>query len=154
MFRCNVRSFSLVVAVVGLGFVGSPAQAQEQGWLFQGRGGSSYSSQPARAVYYAPARFAAPVATTPAIPVTASTPIEVRLPTSARLSFNGVATTPTGMVRNFVAPSLAVGQQYSYTVRAEWNDGTRNVEQMKNISFVGGQPVNIDFTQPTTLVNQ
>ena len=40
------------------------------------------------------------------------------------------------------------GQQYSYAVRAEWNDGNRNVEQTQNVSFVGGQPVNIDFTRP------
>jgi uncharacterized protein (TIGR03000 family) len=153
MVRFNVRSFGLVGAVC-LAFAAGPAMAQEQGWPLQGRGGNSYSSQPARAYYYAPARFAAPVATTPVLPAAMSTLIEVRLPTSAKLSFNGVATTPKGMVRNFVASSLVAGQQYTYAVRAEWNDGTRNVEQTRNVTFVGGQPLNIDFTQPTTLVNQ
>ena len=106
MSRIHVRTLGLVALVVcGFSFADS-AFAQEQGWPLQGRGGrsNSYSSQPARAVFYAPARFAARRTRRPRpCPATASTPIEVRLPTGAKLSFNGIATTPTGMVRNFVA---------------------------------------------------
>ena len=47
MFRFEVRSFGLViVAVVGLGFAGGPALAQEQGWPLQGRGGTVFWLHP------------------------------------------------------------------------------------------------------------
>jgi uncharacterized protein (TIGR03000 family) len=167
MSRLQVRTLGLFAMVVfGSGLTSSSAFGQQQGWLFQPNQGrptySNYSgdsSQPSRPIYYTAAApvSSAPIAISNAIPAvvtpTATTSIEVRVPTSAKLYFDGAVTTPTGMVRNFVASPLVVGQQYHYAVRAEWNDGSRSVERTRDVSFVGGQPVTIDFAQSMSLVN-
>jgi len=172
MFRLQARTLGLFATVV-LGSVLASGSAfgqqgwPQQGWQFQPNQGrptysnySSYSSQPSRPIYYAPAApvYSAPIAISNATPAvvtpTATTSIEVRVPTSAKLYFDGTVTTPTGMVRNFVASPLVVGQHYHYAVRAEWNDGGRRVERTKDVSFVGGQPVTIDLAQSMALVNQ
>jgi uncharacterized protein (TIGR03000 family) len=162
MSRLQVRTLGLfAMAVLGSGLMSGSAFGQQQGWLFQpNQGRPDYSSRPSRPIYYAPAApvYSTPIATSNAMPAvvapTATTSIEVHVPPSAKLYFDGAPTTPTGMVRNFVASPVVVGQQYHYAVRAEWNDGGRRVERRRDVSFVGGQLLTIDFAQSMSLVNQ
>jgi hypothetical protein len=59
----------------------------------------------------------------------------------------------SGEVRHFVASSLAPDRRYAYAIRAIWNDGERLVERTENVTFVGGQPIRVDFRPPALTVS-
>jgi uncharacterized protein (TIGR03000 family) len=165
MYRSRIRSLgTLSMALLGLAAMGNTAFGQQQGWMFQGgpgsswRGGESNVSQGYIPESYAPpsqyTNAPAGYETTFAIPTqsmaiaaapTVTSAIEVEVPASAKLYFDNKATDVTGKVRDFVARPLLNGQPYHYEVRAEWKDGSRDIQRTREVTFIGGQPVNIDF---------
>jgi uncharacterized protein (TIGR03000 family) len=74
--------------------------------------------------------------------------IAVRVPPNAELWFEGKKTTQTGPVREFQTPSLALGQEYTYNVRARWKEGDRDVEQTRKVTLRAGDRLGINFMPP------
>jgi uncharacterized protein (TIGR03000 family) len=71
--------------------------------------------------------------------------VTVHVPADARVWFDGAATTSTGAVREFQSPSLASGSQYTYDLRAQWNENGHTVEQTKKVAVTAGGRVRVDF---------
>jgi uncharacterized protein (TIGR03000 family) len=148
----SLRSFRLFVfaslALLGLALTAGQSFA-EQGWPLnpENRGGG-YSSPryyqravPSYPVY--PPQVAAPDVT--------STQIRIQVPVLAKVWFNNQPTSQTAAVREFISPPLIPGQEYSYTVRATWHEGNREIERERVVTFTAGDQVNMDFT--TTMVS-
>ena len=74
----------------------------------------------------------------------------IQVPVQAKIWFDNQPTVQTGTVREFVAPALTPGREYSYTVRAAWREGDREVARERAVFFRAGDPVNIDFTSMLT----
>jgi uncharacterized protein (TIGR03000 family) len=91
--------------------------------------------------YYTP-KAGVPVQETTAL-------IEVKLPASdADLWFEGVRTTGTGTVRQFLSPPLVIGRKYRYEILALWQEGRREVKQSRFVTVEAGDRKTVDFTQP------
>jgi uncharacterized protein (TIGR03000 family) len=74
--------------------------------------------------------------------------ITVRLPDrDARVWFEDQLTSQSGAVRTFESPELTSGQEYMYTIRAEWREGGRTVTQTRRVYLHAGDRVTVDFTQ-------
>src|SRR5262249_7527584 len=131
------------VALLGIALTAGRSEA-EPGWPLnpENRGGGYSSARYYRSVVPSSAVF------TPqsAIPAPASTPIRIQVPAQARIWFDNQPTVQTGTVREFVASPLTPGREYSYTVRATWREGDREVARQRVVSFKAGDPVSIDFT--------
>jgi len=76
--------------------------------------------------------------------------IVVTLPEDAKLAIDDNATTSTSGNRVFVTPSLPIGQEYHYTLKAEvMRDGkATTVEQ--TITVKAGEETRIELTLPAT----
>jgi uncharacterized protein (TIGR03000 family) len=74
--------------------------------------------------------------------------IEVRAPADAEIWFGSGKTTQTGSIREFVSPPLSAGHEYTYEVRARWNDNGQEVVQTRRIDVSAGSWKTIDFTKP------
>jgi len=152
----SLRSFRIlgIATVALLGIALAPARsAAEQGWPLnpENRGGRFVSPR-----YYGNAvpsysAFAPPLIAAPAL---ASTLIRVQVPTQARVWFDNQPTSQTGPVRAFVSPALTPGHEFSYTVRATWREGGRQIERQQVVTFMAGDPVSIDFTTSMVSVSR
>jgi uncharacterized protein (TIGR03000 family) len=72
--------------------------------------------------------------------------LRVYVPTqNARLTIEGQPTQQTGTERTFVSPSLNPGE-YTYTLRASWRDGDREVSREKQVQVRPGQETVVQFT--------
>jgi len=65
----------------------------------------------------------------------------------ARVWLNGSPTQQTGTDRLFQTPPLDASTTNSYTVRAAWNQGGREMSQERIISVTPGRMATVDFTQ-------
>jgi uncharacterized protein (TIGR03000 family) len=75
--------------------------------------------------------------------------LSVTVPSSAEIWFDGAATTSAGTVRDFTTPPLQPGQQYSYEVRARWQENGHDVTQSKKVTVSAGAYVQIAFPLPS-----
>src|SRR5262245_25498572 len=73
--------------------------------------------------------------------------IVVSLPAEAKLMIDGNATTSTGERRTFVSPTLEVGQEYYYTVKAEFKGEVRE----ERVTVTAGQDVNVKIEFPAAV---
>ncbi|MBI1913654.1 MAG: TIGR03000 domain-containing protein [Planctomycetes bacterium] len=73
---------------------------------------------------------------TPAADTTAH--VTVRAPANARVWIGGWETPNTGGVREFDSPPLTPGKQYSYEVRAQWEEDGRMVTQTQEVDVSAG----------------
>ncbi|HZY89368.1 MAG TPA: TIGR03000 domain-containing protein [Gemmataceae bacterium] len=71
--------------------------------------------------------------------------VEVRLPAGAGLWFGSFRTDQTGSTRRFQSPPLTAGKDYTYEVRARWDQDGRPVEQTRTVQVRAGQAVRVDF---------
>jgi uncharacterized protein (TIGR03000 family) len=71
--------------------------------------------------------------------------VDVTVPEAANVWFDGTPTTTGGTVRNFQTPPLMVDRQYSYEVRATWQQGGQEMSQTQTVSVTGGQPARLVF---------
>lgn len=74
--------------------------------------------------------------------------IIVRVPASAKLFVEDVASSLTGPTRHLVTPPLEAGYKYSYTFRVEIVREGRPVTYSQKIYFSPGQAVTLDLTNP------
>ena len=72
----------------------------------------------------------------------------MRLPAEAELWVDGKKTTQTGTRLKFSTPELKPGEDYSYEMRAEWQDHDRKITQTRRVTFHAGEQVTVDFTKP------
>jgi uncharacterized protein (TIGR03000 family) len=101
-----------------------------------------YRRPPAK-VLAAPAPVLLPVPVqAPTAPVVRLT---VRVPEAAELWIEDVKTQQTGPVRSFVSPPLDAGQQYKFTIRTRWPEGTQVAEQVQQILVSAGQAFDVTF---------
>lgn len=96
---------------------------------------------------------AARVSPTPALPLRAKTSVRVTVPADAQVWFDGKPTTTTGSVREFNTPPLKPGSQYSFAIRARWNENGREVNQTQQVQFVPGQFLDVSFPAPPMAEN-
>jgi len=76
--------------------------------------------------------------------------IEVRVPANAEVFFDGHKTNQNGSVRYFESPELDPNQNFTYSVRARWNENGQDVERTKQITVRAGQTEMVDFTANNT----
>jgi len=74
--------------------------------------------------------------------------VSVEVPAGAQVWIDDQPTRQTGTVREFRTPWLAGNIRYSYTVRARWRAGDRDVEQFRRVSFAPGARVAVSFLVP------
>jgi uncharacterized protein (TIGR03000 family) len=74
--------------------------------------------------------------------------IDVFLPAEASLSFQGIAMTETGSVREFQSPPLVPGRTYTYDLRATWKteDG-REVARSRRLTVRAGDHLEVDLNR-------
>ena len=72
--------------------------------------------------------------------------IAVNLPANAQLFVDGVATKSTSSSRTLVTPNLSVGQQYTYTLKAQADINGQTVTQEQQVTVTGGQQTPVTFT--------
>jgi uncharacterized protein (TIGR03000 family) len=77
----------------------------------------------------------------------ATAQITVIVPANAEVSFDGQATTQTGVQRLYFTPPLTPGDKYYYTIRARWPDGGKIVEQTRTVEVSSDARVRVDFLE-------
>lgn len=74
------------------------------------------------------------------------TMVRVFLPTSdARVTFDGSATQQRGMDRVFISSLPNRNKDYTYTIRAAWNEDGRDMNRERKVKVRAGQSVTVDF---------
>ena len=71
--------------------------------------------------------------------------VNVLVPSDAVLTIQGQRMTQTGSYREFVSPRLVPGQDYTYTLRATWNDNGREASQERTVHVTAGSRVDVDL---------
>jgi uncharacterized protein (TIGR03000 family) len=72
--------------------------------------------------------------------------ISLRLPVDAEVWFENSKTAQTGTARAFVSPPLTPGQDYVYTLRVRWKDGTGQVEHSRTLRVRAGDTIALEFS--------
>ena len=74
--------------------------------------------------------------------------INVLVPSDAVITIQGQRMSQTGSYREFVSPPLVPGHDYTYTVRATWNENGRDVSQERTVHVASGSRVDVDMQNP------
>jgi uncharacterized protein (TIGR03000 family) len=75
--------------------------------------------------------------------------MEVRLPDpNGTFWVEGQRMNTTGSVRSFRSPQLDPSQQYTYNVKAEWNDNGKLVKEERRVKVQANGLAIVDFTRP------
>ena len=77
--------------------------------------------------------------------------VEVLVPADAQVWFNGNPTAQRGEQRDFASPPLTPGRDYTYEIRARWNDNGRVVDQTRSIIVRANARIGVDFGQPESV---
>lgn len=76
--------------------------------------------------------------------------MEVRLPDpDAMIVVDGKQMGGTGAVRQFKSPPIDPSQQYTYTVKAEWNANGKLVSEERRVQVQANNLSVVDFTKPS-----
>lgn len=71
--------------------------------------------------------------------------INLHVPGDAKVFINGVATTSSGLRRNYISRGLEAGKQYTFEVRAEVIRDGETVSETKSVTLGGGKSANLDM---------
>src|SRR5262249_25615751 len=71
--------------------------------------------------------------------------IRMRVPSDARVWFEGEATSQSGADRTFVSPSLAPGREYVYHIRVQWQENGKSVERNREVTVHAGDRINLNI---------
>jgi uncharacterized protein (TIGR03000 family) len=69
----------------------------------------------------------------------------VSLPADAKLIAEGQQTAGSGSERSFITPSLPEGQDFHYTLKIEYQDGTETKTKTAKLTVRGGHRSELDF---------
>jgi len=67
----------------------------------------------------------------------------------ARVWIDGAATQQQGLTRRFVSPQLDQNRQFTYVVKAQWQENGREVTRTRRVPVQAGQEVFVNLLQPT-----
>jgi uncharacterized protein (TIGR03000 family) len=71
--------------------------------------------------------------------------INVLVPSDAVVTIQGQRMTQAGSYREFVSPPLVPGQDYTYALRATWNENGRDVAREKTVHVSAGSRSEVDL---------
>jgi uncharacterized protein (TIGR03000 family) len=71
--------------------------------------------------------------------------VTVNVPAGAEVWFGDYKTKATGKIRQFQSPALSSDELRTYTIRARWKEGGREVTQTQRISVLPGEQVRLTF---------
>ena len=170
MFRRMLTGMEIVaLAGFGLVLVAGPAKAQ-QGWPIAGSnwsyyGGSGRSSSgsytrsystdytPSYSRYYGPAvpgGYYVSSSTEDYYPTSIAESlrkrpvgINLRVPSDAKIWFDGNPTNQTGTARSFESPAVDVGPEYAYQIRMQWKRDGKDVTQTQQVKVHAGDVINV-----------
>jgi len=72
--------------------------------------------------------------------------LSVEVPAGATIHVNGVKTSATGTLRQYVSRGLVAGKKYEFTVRMTVDRDGRTSEQTKTVSLAAGDRSSLSFT--------
>jgi uncharacterized protein (TIGR03000 family) len=75
--------------------------------------------------------------------------VNLRVPSDAKIWFDGSQTKQVGTTRSFESPPLAVGSEYAYQVRVQWKRDGKEVTQTRQINVHAGDVINLTLGSPT-----
>jgi len=75
--------------------------------------------------------------------------LDVRVPGNAKIWVEGKEMQGNGQQRRFVSPPLERGANYTYDIRATWQEGGRTVERKRHLTVHAGDRLNVDLTSPS-----
>jgi uncharacterized protein (TIGR03000 family) len=101
---------------------------------------------PPRTVTITPTVRAAPEPEPAATPETTAR-VNVLVPTDATLFIQGTRMNQTGSYREFVSPPLVPGEDYTYNVRAVWNENGQEVRRDQVVRVRPGERFEVDMTR-------
>ena len=83
-----------------------------------------------------------------ASPANDTVTINVTVPADdAKISFDGSMTVQRGKQRQFVSPPLQPGREYTYDIRVNWKQDSREVTRNRQITIHSGDVVNLTFPE-------
>jgi uncharacterized protein (TIGR03000 family) len=74
--------------------------------------------------------------------------VNLRVPSNAKVSFDGSPTNQTGTMRSFESPPMAVGTEYAYQIRIEWKQDGKDATQTRQIRVHAGDVINLTLGSP------
>jgi uncharacterized protein (TIGR03000 family) len=75
--------------------------------------------------------------------------LNVKVPADAKLTIGDRVTQQTGETRRFVTPGLALGKNYTYSVKATFKDKDgKEVTVEETVRVAGGKTTDVDLTKP------
>jgi uncharacterized protein (TIGR03000 family) len=74
----------------------------------------------------------------------------VRLPAGAKLEIEDTPTKSTGEVRTYRSPPLAPGKNYTYSLKATWKEGDKDMVRERTVPVHAGEVVNVDLRQESS----
>jgi uncharacterized protein (TIGR03000 family) len=176
MFRRMVtRMEILALAGLGLLLAAGPAKAQ-QGWPYAGDNWSYHWGSSGRSSYrsYSPNYYATspsstgryssysyatyPTSAGSYAPYQTSQPwgyrelpvfVNLRVPSDAKIWIDGSPTKQTGTTRSFESPPVAVGPEYGYQIRIQWNRDGKDVTQTRKVTVHAGDVINLTLGSHT-----
>jgi uncharacterized protein (TIGR03000 family) len=101
---------------------------------------------PPRTVTITPTVRAAPEPEPAAAPETTAR-LNVLVPSDASLFIQGTRMNQTGSYREFVSPPLVPGEEYTYNVRAVWNENGHEVSRDQLVHVRPGERYNVNLTR-------
>lgn len=78
----------------------------------------------------------------------ASINVLLRAP-DAQVWFDNAATSQRGMDRSFHTPALEPNRNFTYLIKARWNENGRTVERERSVTVQAGQSITVDFRNET-----
>jgi len=75
--------------------------------------------------------------------------LTIRAPENAEVWIADWKTPETGSVREFVSPPLKPGKEYTYDVRARWEENGRPMTQTQKVDVKAGATSEVSFPRPT-----
>lgn len=94
--------------------------------------------------------FAAPALPQHPAPVAGCARLSIEVPANAVVWLEDKPTAQTGASRQFVSPQLDPGVTYTYTVKARWIEGGRQLEQVQHVPVQAGHLRTVVFPTPQT----
>jgi uncharacterized protein (TIGR03000 family) len=107
-------------------------------------GGSSYGESSGGMLYQAPVAYGVSRALIPSANAVPGAPsdravLSVQVPAGATVSVEGADSKQTGADRVFVSPPLKPGQDYTYTVKAQWKVNDKAIDQTQKVTVRAGE---------------
>jgi uncharacterized protein (TIGR03000 family) len=74
--------------------------------------------------------------------------VNLRVPSDAKIWFDGSQTNQTGTIRSFVSPPVDVGPEYAYQIQVQWKQDGKDIAQTRQINVHGGDVINLTVGSP------